>query len=454
MSIRDWGPVGPVTLWSEPENNGQILHDAIVGARHSVDIPIWEIGGPQIMKALTAAKQNGVAIRIMFNGNFGCGPDKNSPRFDQAYWVVDTLTAAAGEGKLAFHWASNNFSITHQKTVIIDACQDGRRLPPEDLPETAKALVLTLNICPYAWMVSSTGHREPMPWVFWGKHHPDIGFPIRDFGAMVTKPELVALIAAVFETDFNVAPPNFIIDLRSMRNGLVWSNGTTGITPNGLGEYPHGKNNYPAFNAEKLAAMKTAVNQGNSVKAHVEMINAAQKTLIVYNEEMDDQELVEAIAVRARAGVDVRVILTGNVRTSAKDGDSYAYGWNYNTLAKAGVKIRLYPAEGKWMYIHAKVLLADAGTPDAIAFMGSENIGGNSLHFNRELGLILQGESDTSLFSETFERDWQKAGLIDWPSDGSALKPPPVSNQGVPVFEAMKADYTPIMAGPVEPREV
>ncbi len=59
----------------------------------SVDIPIWEIGGPQIMKALTAAKKNGVATRIMFNGNFGFGPDKNNFRFDQVYSVIDTLTA-------------------------------------------------------------------------------------------------------------------------------------------------------------------------------------------------------------------------------------------------------------------------------------------------------------------------------------------------------------------------
>jgi len=445
--------VGSVTLWAEPENNGQVLHDAIVGAQHSVDIPIWEIGGPQIMKALIAAKKNGVAIRIMFNGNFGCGPDKNSFRFDQAYSVIDTLTAADGDGQLAFHWASNNFSITHQKTVIIDAFRDGQRLPPQDLPETAKVLVLTLNICPYAWMVSDTGERAPMPWVFWGPEQPDIGFPIRDFGAVVTKPELVVLAATVFETDFNIAPPDFVIDLKNMQNGLVWSNGTTGITPNLPGEYPHGENNYPGFNADALGKMPTAANQGNSLKACTEVINAAQKTLIIYNEEMADTNLVDAIAARAQANVDVRVILTGNVRDSKKDGESYAYWRNYNTLAKAGVSIRLYPAEGQWMYIHAKVLLADAGTSDAIAFMGSENIGGNSLYFNRELGLILQGEDDTRLFIETFEKDWQQTGLVDWPSDGTALTPTPVSETGVPRFQSIPANYTPILAGPVAPRD-
>ncbi len=326
-------------------------------------------------------------------------------------------------------------------------------MPAEDLPDTAKALVLTLNICPYAWMVSQSGDRARMPWVFWGKDQPDIGFPIRDFGAVVTKPELVALIAAVFETDFNVAPPDFIIDLKSMQNGLVWSNGTTGITPNKVGEYPHDKNVYPAFNPQSLGAMKTALDQGNSVQAHLDIINAAQKTLIIYNEEMADEQLVDAVATRAKANVDVRVILTGNVRSSQKDGLYYAYYWNYDTLAKAGVKIRLYPAEGQWMYIHAKVLLADARASNAIAFMGSENIGGNSLHFNRELGLILQGENDTSLFVETFEKDWQKEDLIDWPSDGSAPTPNPVSEKGVPVFEATAQEYIPIKAGPVQPRD-
>ena len=60
---------------------------------------------------------------------------------------------------------------------------------------------------------------------------------------------------------------------------------------------------------------------------------------------------------------------------------TYAFADNYQQLTKARAKVMLYPATAKTMYIHAKVLLADARTEDAIAYMESENISGNSLNF-------------------------------------------------------------------------
>lgn len=450
MSIRNWGPVRPTTIWAEPDNGGQVVHDAIVAARYSVDIPIWEIGGPRITSALKAAKQKGVAIRIMFNGQLFAGPDKNARRYDQAYQVVDDLNNAPGDGELAFHWASNNFSITHQKTVLIDACRDGAALAPEDLPETARVLVLTLNLCPYAWMASPKGERMPLPWAFWGAEHPNIGFPIRDFGAELTDPKLIAQVARVFVSDFEVAPVNVTNELAGTRNGLVWSDGTTGIPGvSPPGEYPTWPTVYPAYELQKHPEILQGADQGNSMRAHLELIHSAQKTLIIYNEEMGDERLVRAIAARARAGVDVRVLLTGNVH-GVPGKQRYAFSNNYNTLAASGVTTRLFPAEGQTMYIHAKVLLADAETPDALAFMGSENIGGNSLAFNRELGLLLQGEKDTQLFIETFNRDWNTQGLIEWKLED--MPAPQISNDGTPVIDMGGFHLTPMKAGPVEAR--
>jgi len=74
------------------------------------------------------------------------------------------------------------------------------------------------------------------------------------------------------------------------------------------------------------------------------------------------------------------------------------------------------------MYIHAKVLLADAEESEAFAFVGSQNISGNSLDFNRELGLIVFS-SDTGVLFKTFEHDWNVKGLIEWPSDGPIFPP-------------------------------
>jgi hypothetical protein len=54
--------------------------------------------------------------------------------------------------------------------------------------------------------------------------------------------------------------------------------------------------------------------------------------------------------------------------------------------------------------------------------VGSQNISGNSLNFNRELGLILLGW-DTDVLFKTFEHDWNVKGLIEWPSEGPIFPP-------------------------------
>ncbi|MBM83220.1 MAG: hypothetical protein CMJ78_21880 [Planctomycetaceae bacterium] len=379
--ISKYGTVQLTRFWAEPDNKGQVVHEALVTAKHSIDIPIYEMGGPQIVDGLKTAKRNGVDIRIIFNGQFFAGPNKDNSRYDQVYAVKDALESAEGSGKVAVNWASNNFSITHQKTIIIDARQDGRLLKESELPDTAKVLVLTMNLCPYAWMRTpeTEGHSSkmvPLPWQLWGPTHPDIGFPIRDFGAPLTDPALIVKVASVFESDFQVAGHDVTNGLANSTNGLVWSNGTTGLAPAATGLYPS-DGSYPAFHQSKLG---DGIDQGNSRDIHLAVIAAAQKTLIVHNEEMNDKQIVQHLVEPAERGVEVWALLTANTEFySGKH--TYAFADNYQQLTKARAKVMLYPATAKTMYIHAKVLLADARTEDAIAYMESENISGNSLNF-------------------------------------------------------------------------
>lgn len=447
MTGTNWTPVECDQIWSEPEDQGRTIVQAITTARHSVDIAIYEIGGPQITAALSQAKLNGVAIRILFNGQFFAGPNRHNPRYDQVYALIDDLQAAPGDGALAFHWASNNFSITHQKTILIDASGNGAALPADQLPPTARALVLTMNLCPYAWMTadagSMKGERFPLPWQFWAPEHPELtGFPLRDFGAMVSEADLVTTIASVFDADFGGAPGNQTNDLKNSSNGLVWSNGTTGLP----GYYPNG-GSYPVFDADALG---DAVDEGNARAVHLQLINAAQHTLIIYNEEMNDSGIVAALVAAAQRGVGVRALLTGNVHGTGSD-EYYQYADNYVALSQAGATIRLFPAGPGHMYIHAKALVADAGSADTIAFMGSENFSGNSLNFNRELGIQLQGETDTRLIVDTFEADWATDGLLQWPADGTIPTPPPPTGT-LPIFNPTAFSTTPMREGEVEAR--
>jgi phosphatidylserine/phosphatidylglycerophosphate/cardiolipin synthase-like enzyme len=62
-------------------------------------------------------------------------------------------------------------------------------------------------------------------------------------------------------------------------------------------------------------------------------------------------------------------------------------GFGFSALAAAGVDVRTYAASAS-LYIHAKVIVADAGYAGEEMFLGSQNFSVTSLLDNRELGII------------------------------------------------------------------
>jgi cardiolipin synthase len=124
------------------------------------------------------------------------------------------------------------------------------------------------------------------------------------------------------------------------------------------------------------------------------LINGAQTSLDIYNEEMQDPQIISALEIAAKRGVDVEVDMT------------YAANWKtaFTELSDAGVKVRTYPANAP-IYIHAKVVIAD----DTKAFVGSENFSSASLDQNRELGLIISDPATVASLAKTFAQDWKNA---------------------------------------------
>lgn len=125
------------------------------------------------------------------------------------------------------------------------------------------------------------------------------------------------------------------------------------------------------------------------------LINSATSTLDIYNEEMDDADITEALVAAARRGVRVRVDMT------------YATNWKpaFFKLRDGGVLVRTFPSSSKTIYIHAKVIIADGTT----AFVGSENFSENSLNKNRELGLVLSAPQILEELQTVFDLDWAKS---------------------------------------------
>ncbi|HEY5383343.1 MAG TPA: phospholipase D-like domain-containing protein [Candidatus Paceibacterota bacterium] len=124
------------------------------------------------------------------------------------------------------------------------------------------------------------------------------------------------------------------------------------------------------------------------------IITSAHKTLDVYNEEMSDTRIIDALASASERGVRVRVVMT------------YSSNWKsaFIALEQAGASVHTYAAQAP-LYIHAKMIVAD-GTE---AFVGSQNFSATSLDSNREGGLVLADPEIITQLEKTFQKDYANA---------------------------------------------
>ena len=112
--------------------------------------------------------------------------------------------------------------------------------------------------------------------------------------------------------------------------------------------------------------------------ALVGLIGSARVSVDVENEEMGDADVTAALTAAARRGVHVVVVMTADSEWDGVLGE----------LSEAGAEVRTYPDTPSALYIHAKIVVVDAGSADERAFVGSENFSVTSLVFNRELGIV------------------------------------------------------------------
>jgi hypothetical protein len=175
----------------------------------------------------------------------------------------------------------------------------------------------------------------------------------RDYGVFDTDPNDVAAIVAVFNADYaktSITP--------SDGDDLVWS---------------------PTDSQTRLLAL----------------INGAQHSLDIEQEEFSDTAIVNAIVAAENRGVTVRVVVE----------DPSSYTSELNEITAAGGKVTGYSSTTGF-YIHAKAIVADYGTSTAKVFAGSENFSANSLNDNRELGLITTDPGVLSGVESTFSGDF------------------------------------------------
>ncbi len=154
-----------------------------------------------------------------------------------------------------------------------------------------------------------------------------------------------------------------------------------------------------------------------STTALVGLVDAAKRSLLVENEEMDSSAIEAALQSAARRGVSVKVVMTESSSwTTALDG-----------LAKSGVHVRVLSSSR--VYIHAKVICVDCVGGAGTVFIGSENFSTSSLSYNRELGVITTTPKAVAAVVSAVDTDYAMGTTVT----ATASAPPTITSAGSPV---------------------
>ena len=177
----------------------------------------------------------------------------------------------------------------------------------------------------------------------------------RDFGIVTTKESEIREIAEVFEADWNYR------NVSPSQPSLIWG---------------------PVNSRAKILGL----------------INNATRTLEVYNDEITDPQCIDALGAAAKRGVVVRVLAANMQGTNGTNVNAPALA----TLNANGAQAKTITS----LYIHAKVAVADYGTPKQVAYVGSEYLAPVSLDHSRELAILVSEQPILDRIESVFSQDW------------------------------------------------
>lgn len=337
-----------ITLQSiQPDDGIDAVTGFIDQARRTIDIGVYQMDPSYspLIAALTRAKDRGVRVRILLSGTiYPPGSTNDNPR------DVEILREQGFEAALS----RPEFSFSHWKVIVIDA---GTR--------EAKALICDFNL--------EAGYFGLDP------QYPDEG-DTRGMAVLDTDPADVAMIARTFDADWPPYTPWPAND----RPNLVWSPSDS------------------TCDSSSCSSAYPLEPTGNSRDVMLSLIGNARESLDIYVQALaEPSQLLQPLLDAANRGVRVRIV--GN------DG-----GINTDAMAKlkdAGAEIVINPTDpggdGRVMYIHTKTIVADAGTPEEIAYVGSINpFLDESIDTELELGVLLTHRTSIERIVLVFDRDF------------------------------------------------
>lgn len=383
------------------KSGGGPMCDAIYSAKSTIGAVYYQFAGPNVTTWLQDAIRRGVDVFIIEN-SANTTPGSSAPWLCQTYSATDQTCAwspkadpfyaleaqlkkvvGPGTGTVRVQFSSQNFNITHQKSILVDVLDSaGNALNPAQISAAGGSAIV------------STGNMQAFP-NFWGQRtisvngkpkllnpnylsDPAAGcaaapdgkcdpeWTPRDFVMKVTDPAILARVAGVYASDLACAPntatnvqqyvggqfiPGLIPDPAgsdpvSAQWPETWSNGSIFRKGDNLppdlpqpgtfplpGVYPNG---YFAYGPTSYIPSNIT---GNVRARQVALIASAKKTLLVYNEEMSDftkpykgesinlkaPSIVNQIIAAGNRGVNVTIIMANQFWTDPTSGAKVPY---------------------------------------------------------------------------------------------------------------------------------
>ena len=113
-------------------------------------------------------------------------------------------------------------------------------------------------------------------------------------------------------------------------------------------------------------------------------IKRTKKSLAIYDPKLTDTQMLRLLNLRAKAGVDIRVIGKTGRRAGA-------------------LRVQKMPD----LRLHVRAMIRDGDT----LFVGSQSLRALELDARREVGLIVRDAAIVKRFQEIFDADWAKTDL-------------------------------------------
>lgn len=356
-----------------------VAYDLLKGAKKTIDIEIYEMKDPKFRRLLVDSLKRGVRVRIVKDSNtVGDGCDELSE-------VKNTDKPDCKDEKAYIQkiqeLGANYVYFNKKKLCAVEgkSCfQHGKMI----IADNKYLLLSTGN-----FNTSSFCDKESKP----SKCN-------RDYSYVTKNKSVIEFLKGVMDRD--------ITRERWDLKGVI-SQGSKGVTVS-------------PFSRPRL----------------VSFIRSARKSVILQNQYLEDPEINTALVEKARAGVDVKIMVSdfcnfGKPRATKVTKSKQIY----SEFDASGVKTKIFTPQmkvsGEPGYLHAKAIVVD----ERLAWVGSINGSTSSTLKNREFGIIFKGRKSVKKLLKIMKEDFNHPQSLTWERSLACEKPSILSDEEGSDFE-------------------